>query len=97
LYVLDGGLHDEKGGNRKQNGWRVKEGDPVDVMQMELWVEKAEMYVTMIVDMDKEEMSFYYNDKFISRTGFSTWCRKNKKKLHPYLAMRTENDCIEIV
>lgn len=24
IYVLDGGLHDEKGGDKKQNGWRIK-------------------------------------------------------------------------
>jgi len=41
LYVLDGGLHDEKGGTTKQNGWRVKDGEPVNVLQMELWVEKG--------------------------------------------------------
>jgi hypothetical protein len=97
LYVLDGGLHDERGGNRKQNGWRPKDGAPVDVLQMELWMDKGEMYAIMVVDMDSEEMSFYYNDQFISKTEFSTWCKKNKKRLHPYLALKTEKDCIEVV
>jgi len=52
------------------------------------------MYVIMVVDMDNEEMLFYYNDQFVSKTSFSTWCRKNKKRLHPYLALKTEKDCI---
>lgn len=26
VYILDGGLHDEKGGDKTQNKWRVKEG-----------------------------------------------------------------------
>ena len=55
------------------------------------------MYVIMVVDMDREEMMFYYNDQFISQTRFSTLCRKNKKRLHPYLALKTEKDCIEVV
>ncbi len=64
---------------------------------MDLDTEKGELYVIMVVDMEKEEMLFYYNDKFISQTSFSTWCKKNKKRLHPYLALKNEKDCIEIV
>jgi hypothetical protein len=60
-------------------------------------VEKGELYVIMVVDMDSEEMTFYYNDKLISKTGFSAWCRRNKKRLHSYLALKSEKDCIEII
>jgi hypothetical protein len=67
---------------------------PVNVLEMDLNMEKGELYVIMKVDMDKEEVEFYYNDRFISRTTFSTYCRRNKKRVHPYLAMKSEDDCV---